>query len=527
MVDSGVLSLAVPSERTRINRLIDEARHVAWSGRLMPPVSYQTLIEESSLVVDAAGGSSDERAFAMVILNNELWRPYFEAVPFERRALILPQCMKRASSCRGVIDEKGLLCAGCGACSIQRIVARAEGLGYATLVAEGTGAAVDLVREGAVDAILGVSCMDALQKSFKTVVTSAIPSLALPLLRDGCADTACDEEWLLEYLSASRSAPELRPFSVVSMRAEVDAVFRRETLARLFSMGEDNSVTASMAVDWMLTGGKRFRPLMCLMTYVAYSNESDPRIGESLLVVVECFHKASLILDDIEDGDEFRYGKKTMYREWGIALSINAADYLIGQGYSLLCKLPVSDRAKADLFALFSRMHVQCTLGQGEDILSAETGEPLGLEKIMRVFREKTGSAIMASLVAGAVAAGADERERETLRTLSDRIGMAYQMRDDLCEFREYASVGQSGGADDCATDASFPFLKSLLAEKKIVASDDAEWKRLIIEQGVEEEGWTMLGVVKRDIRASIDALNSPRLRLALTGLVNRLLERE
>jgi hypothetical protein len=100
-------------------------------------------------------------------------------------------------------------------------------------------------------------------------------------------------------------------------------------------------------------------------------------------------------------------------------------------------------------------------------------------------------------------------------------------MRDDLCEFREYASVGQSGEADNCATDASFPFLKSLLAEKKIVASDDPEWKRLIIEHGAEEEGWTMLDAVKRDIRAGIDALDSPRLRLALAGLVNRLLERE
>src|SRR5690606_34549940 len=99
-------------------------------------------------------GEPDELAFAMLMCSNELWRPYFEATPYERRLLLMPQCLKNSSSCDAIIDDLGLICAGCNRCNLNQFLDQAENLGYATLVAEGTSSALALVAEGSVDAIL-------------------------------------------------------------------------------------------------------------------------------------------------------------------------------------------------------------------------------------------------------------------------------------------------------------------------------------------------------------------------------------
>src|SRR6185436_12506808 len=99
------------------------------------------LIEElkrhAEAIVQAQGLHPRYRDYLGVLLNNEVWREQLATVPYERRLLLLPKCLRVEDKCPAPFDEFGLLCKQCGLCSIQDLQEEAERLGYAVLVAEG------------------------------------------------------------------------------------------------------------------------------------------------------------------------------------------------------------------------------------------------------------------------------------------------------------------------------------------------------------------------------------------------------
>ena len=148
----------------------------------------------------------------MVQLNNESWRPRLGEIPCDRRLLLLPQCLRDHDACAGTIDELGLLCKGCGRCVIHTLKSEAERLGYVTLISEGTAAVLALVQSGKVDAFVGASCMTTLEKVFPVMSVVGVPAIAVPLLRDGCVNTAIDVDWLMEAIHLGGAARgESRP----------------------------------------------------------------------------------------------------------------------------------------------------------------------------------------------------------------------------------------------------------------------------------------------------------------------------
>ena len=108
--------------------------------------------------------------FAAVLIGNFFWKRQFLAVPFERRMLLLPHCLKHAEGCPAEYDEFGLDCDKCGACSIADYKVRAEQLGYKVLVAEGSPVVLKIIVSGHVDGILGVACLNVLEKAIDKVL---------------------------------------------------------------------------------------------------------------------------------------------------------------------------------------------------------------------------------------------------------------------------------------------------------------------------------------------------------------------
>ena len=106
------------------------------------------------------------RDFATLIINNELWRNTIAAVPYERRIFLLPQCLRDSKDCPAQMDQMGLLCRQCGRCVIGMLHEKAEKLGYVVLVAEGTTVVTQLLEQGKVAAVVGVSCLSVLEKAF-------------------------------------------------------------------------------------------------------------------------------------------------------------------------------------------------------------------------------------------------------------------------------------------------------------------------------------------------------------------------
>ncbi|MCH7725429.1 MAG: DUF116 domain-containing protein, partial [Planctomycetes bacterium] len=120
--------------------------------------------------------------WTMVIFAAEFWRDQVAATPPSRRLLLLPHCLKHAEGCPADYDEYGLDCKTCGACSIADFRTEAEEMGYKVLVAEGSPIVLKIIVSGYVDAVVGVACLNVLEKAIDKILLAGIPCMAVPLL---------------------------------------------------------------------------------------------------------------------------------------------------------------------------------------------------------------------------------------------------------------------------------------------------------------------------------------------------------
>ena len=126
-------------------------------------------------------------------------------------------------------------------------------------------------------------------------------------------------------------------------------------------------------MDWLLKEGKRWRPFLLACSYSALNSGTTdlPDEVRRLALAVECFHKASLIHDDIEDADDLRYGQPSLHCQVGIPVAINIGDFLIGEGYRWISTV---ETRTSELFRIAAENHRTLCLGQGEELYSLFTG---------------------------------------------------------------------------------------------------------------------------------------------------------
>jgi geranylgeranyl diphosphate synthase type II len=424
------LSLVVPEIkeiRYSIRREVE-----AWFSlqNIIPPVSYDSISGFAAQLLEEHGWDKTFKAFVMVCCGNAIWRTVVGVVPFNRRILLLPHCLKNSRLCKGQQDEMGLLCSECGNCNISGILREAENLGYVAIVTEGTSVAARLIESGKVDAVVGVGCMDVLQKMFISVSKFSIPSIGIPLLSCGCTDTSADTEWIKEEIYHIDKTPAFRLLNLNYLRNRTSSIFGEEQLRRIFEPS-DNS-TEELIFE---SGGKRLRPLLTVLANEAFCNQIETHNLNHLALSVECFHKASLIHDDIEDNDETRYGKETLHARYGIPVAINIGDLLIGEGYRLIADTSLPSDKIRECIKLVSYGHRKLSVGQGIELMSLRDRKILSVNETLRVFEYKTATAFKVSLLLGATAGGADSNSLELLESYSRLIGIAYQIKDDLEDF--------------------------------------------------------------------------------------------
>src|SRR5712671_2477311 len=349
-----------PAER---NRFLQFIRHYVAEYNPVPPLPMEQLKEHADRVVELVKCDPIYRDYAGVLLNNEMWRETLASVPYEKRLLLLPKCLRVESKCPAPFDEFGLLCKQCGLCTIQDLQAEAEKLGYAVLVAEGSAIVMSLIQTGKIEAIVGVSCLSVLERAFPYMEAAAIPGVAVPLLQDDCIDTTVDLDWIWDYIHLT-SDDKTRRLDLTALRDQVDSWFTTEMLAKI--MGNAEGETEAIAREWLTRAGKRWRPFLTVAAYQALRDTPGAGLPEDvrkIAVAVECFHKASLIHDDIEDGDEERYGEKTLHQEYGVPVALNVGDLLIGEGYRLIASCQATAEQKATMLLAASEGQRQLCRG--------------------------------------------------------------------------------------------------------------------------------------------------------------------
>ena len=424
--------LSVPADGNRRAQLERAVRDYVSRERLFPPLTFSELAEHTRCVAAGAPAAEDEQPYLAVLLNNVLWADVVASVPFERRLLLLPQCLVDTETCKADRDGLGLLCAQCGGCAIGVLQAEADRLGYVTLVAEGATVVSKLLTTGKVDAVIGVGCLDSLKRIFPIINTHAIPGQGIPLLVDGCVHTAVDVAWALEIIRAHKSAAVSGVVDLDAMASVVRRWFDADALSALMGGGATEAQRVGQA--WLMTGGKRWRPLLAAAVYQAAGGEVE-RI-RTPAIAVECFHKASLVHDDIEDGDDERYGEPTVHSRHGVPVAINAGDYLIGEGYRLLASSDFSNDVRTGMTLVAAKGHRELCLGQGEELAFCRRPSPVAESAVLRIYEQKTAAAFEVAVLVGAIAAGVDAATCAQLSAFSRAVGTAYQIQDDIEDFR-------------------------------------------------------------------------------------------
>ncbi len=404
-------------------------------NKILAPLSENELTFHASKVLKRAGEGDCYLNFAGVVVNNELWRDQLMSIPYERRLLLLPQCLRMPEKCRAQSDEYGLVCGQCGSCLIGEFQAEAENLGYAVLVAEGSPVVMSLIASGQVEAVIGVGCIEVLEGVFPYIEAGAVPAIAVPLLTDGCRQTSLDAGWAWEAIY-ERSDKGSKRINFPHLRPRVISWFDEDNLSR--DICTDGSQTGSLALEWLTKAGKRWRPLLVTCAYRALNNNGDhiPEAVRKTAVAIECFHKASLVHDDIEDDDPVRYGENTLHTEHGLPIALNVGDFLLGEGYRILCAIDERDKIKTKLLATAARGHTALCQGQGKELSWYRQPGPLTVEEVIDTARLKTSPGFHTALECGVILGRGHDDIHPVLTAYTDALGVAYQIKDDLSEIK-------------------------------------------------------------------------------------------
>lgn len=504
--------------------------------------------------------------FAMVLIGNFFWRREFLATPFERRLLLLPHCLKHAEGCPAEYDEFGLDCEKCGACSVADYKVRAEQLGYKVLVAEGSPIVLKIIVSGYVNGILGVACLNVLEKAIDKVLIAGVPSYAVPLHSGDCKNTTLDEPWIWEVLDKYEPLTEPETQSYLPLMRAANRLFEdAENFARLLPRVRTKTPEAAasplgeserVAYDWLRHGGKRFRPFITLAAYDAMTGGAGTAAGPGgndatvadgvgrVAMAIEAFHKASLVHDDIEDGDLFRYGRETLHRTHGTGRAINIGDHLIGLGYKLLASArgEIGAEAAADILDRMANAHVRLCDGQGAEMAwQASPDFELTPLDALQIYALKTSPAFEAALYAGLRMAGPTDAYNELVPQFARHVGVGFQVLNDLKDWRGDENNKLVAGQDALAlrptvllalalqdaNDGQKAAIRSALNGTEATAVRLGRLRRVFTELGVFDKAESLVEKSRARAEQLADSVEPEQLRRLLYFFIDTILAEE
>jgi len=209
--------------------------------------------------------------------------------------------------------------------------------------------------------------------------------------------------------------------------------------------------------------GKRLRPMLCLLACAEIGG--DPVQALPAAAAIELLHNFSLIHDDIEDGDETRRHRPTLWKVWGVPQAINAGDALFTIAYAAIQRLArrgVSAQSTIDALALFTETCLALTEGQHLDIHFEERND-VTVAEYLRMIQGKTAALVGASVEIGALLGGATPAQQQAARHFGAASGLAFQIQDDILGiWGDPAVTGKAAGNDLLRRKKSLPILHTI-----------------------------------------------------------------
>ena len=229
---------------------------------------------------------------------------------------------------------------------------------------------------------------------------------------------------------------------------------------------DDDSILISAMRYSVLNGGKRLRPILAYLT--GELNDTEAEYIDTLASSLELIHCYSLIHDDLPamDDDELRRGNPTTHKKFDEATAILAGDALQPLAFELISTIKTSDRNKVQMISSLSEAcgYLGMVGGQIKDMNSNQIKD---VESLDSMHSEKTGRLIQASIETAGILSGLSASDIESLKEYGGKIGLAFQIQDDIIDIESPASVsGKDQGSDIGKDKTTYPSLVGLEASK-------------------------------------------------------------
>lgn len=237
---------------------------------------------------------------------------------------------------------------------------------------------------------------------------------------------------------------------------------------------------ASRLVDAMryslLAGGKRVRPVLVYAAYDMLAKDDSTRpAATAAAVAVEMIHTMSLIHDDLPcmDDDDFRRGRPTCHKVFGEDTAVLAGDALLAGAFEHMaaCGAP-PDRVARVIRLLGEAVGSRGLAGGQVADVEAEGNSLVGLDGLRWIHTHKTAVLLRVSCAAGAILAGASDADVEAVSVFAERVGLAFQVHDDVLDVTQSSeALGKTAGKDEAVDKATFPKLLGIERSRQM-ASD-------------------------------------------------------
>ncbi len=216
-------------------------------------------------------------------------------------------------------------------------------------------------------------------------------------------------------------------------------------------------------------GGKRLRPLLMSETYKLFGGNGT--VIEPFMAAIEMIHTYSLVHDDLPamDNDEYRRGKKTTWAQYGEAVAVLAGDALLNYAFetaltAFSCEGADAVRVARALSILAKKAGIYGMIGgQDADIAAERAEEALELSQLLYIHEHKTAALIQASMMIGAVLAGACDEAVDIIEQAAYEIGIAFQIQDDILDVTStFEELGKPIGSDEKNNKTTYVTLKGI-----------------------------------------------------------------
>lgn len=243
---------------------------------------------------------------------------------------------------------------------------------------------------------------------------------------------------------------------LTDVRARIDAA-----LDELIPRADISPTRLHEAIRWsVFAGGKRVRPAIVFAVGVTFGASRTNLVRTA--AAVEMIHTYSLIHDDLPamDDDDLRRGRATSHRQFDEATAILAGDVLQTLAFKAIATDEVlSPEKRIKLISLMAdAAGTPSGMVAGQQLDLDAEGATLSIAALEKIHRQKTGALITASAVAGAIIGEAEEAELVAIRTFAEKLGLLFQITDDLLDVTQgTAELGKTAGKDAAAAKATYP----------------------------------------------------------------------